>query len=84
MFGAPSMTGRVGQRQMAQLDRSYEKAKQRCVGFLDDNAVYFVGSRTSFHLAMESSPGELRRLSENEHLRFKRQSRIEGLSYGSP
>jgi len=60
----------------------YEKAKKRCVGFLDGKAVYFVGSNTSFHLAIECPPGELRRLSETEHLRFKQQSRIEGLTYG--
>lgn len=76
------MKGQVAQQQMARPDRSYEKAKERCVGFLDDKAVYFVGSNTSFHLAIEYSPGELRRLSEAEHLRFKRQSRIEGLPYG--
>jgi hypothetical protein len=60
----------------------YEKAKKQCVGILDDEAVYFVGTRTSFHLAVECSPGQFRRLSETEHLRFRRQSRIEGLCYG--
>jgi len=78
------MGGQVVRQQMAQPDRLYEKAKERCVGFLDDKAVYFVGSNTSFHLAIECSPGELRELSETEHLRFKRQSRIEGLHYGRP
>lgn len=67
---------------MVQPDCLYEKTKKRCVGFLDDKAVYFVGSNTSFHLVIECSPGELRRLSETEHLRFKQQSRIEGLPYG--
>jgi hypothetical protein len=76
------MKGQVVQQQMAQPDHLYERAKKRCVGFLDDRAVYFVGSITSFHLAIECSPGELRRLSETEHLRFKQQSRIEGLPYG--
>jgi len=69
---------------MAQPDCLYERAMKRCVGFLDGEAVYFVGSNSSFHLAIECSPGELRRLSETEHLRFKRQSRIEGLHYGRP
>jgi len=63
-------------------DSPYEMAKKRCVGILDGRAVYFVGSRSSFHLAIETSPGELRSLSEAEHLRFKKQSRIEGLNYG--
>jgi hypothetical protein len=67
---------------MKQPDRPCEKIAKRCVGSLDDEAVYFVGSRVGFHLAVECSPGELRRLSEAEHLRFKRQSRIEGLPYG--
>jgi len=67
---------------MAQRDLLCEKITKRCVGSLDNEAVYFVGSRMGFHLAVESSPGEFRRLSEAEHLRFKRQSRIEGLPYG--
>ena len=78
----PSMHKQAVRQQMTQSDNLYEKAKKRCVGSLDDDAVYFVGSRTSFHLAIEYSPGEFRRLSETEHLRFKRQSRVEGLSYG--
>jgi hypothetical protein len=68
--------------QMIEPDRLCEKTKKRCVGSLNDEPVYFVGSRTSFHLAVESSPGVFRRLSEAEHLRFKRQSRIEGPLYG--
>ena len=67
---------------MAQSDRLYEQTKKRCVGSLDDAAVYFVGSCMGFHLAIECSPGEFRRLSEIDHLRFKRQSRIKGLHYG--
>jgi len=67
---------------MTPSDRLYEKAKKRCVGSLDDEAVYFVGSRMGFHLAVEYSPGEFRKLSETEHLRFRQQSRIEGLCYG--
>ncbi|MBN1857874.1 hypothetical protein JW848_01575 [Candidatus Bipolaricaulota bacterium] len=63
-------------------DQLYATRTNRCVGSLDDAAVYFVGSRLGFHLAIESSPGEFRRLSETEHLRFRQQSRIEGLSYG--
>jgi hypothetical protein len=66
---------------MTQTDCQYEKVKKRCVGSLDDVAVYFVGSRMGFHLAIEESPGEFRRLSESEHLRFKQQSRIKGLPY---
>jgi len=76
------MEGQVIQQQMVQPDCLYEKAKERCVGFLDDKAVYFVGSKSSFRLVIECSPGELRGLSETEHLRFKQQSRIEGLPYG--
>ena len=68
---------------MTQSDRLYEKAKKRCVGSLDHAAVYFIGSCVGFHLAVEYSPGEFRRLSDIDHLRFKRQSRIEGLRYGS-
>lgn len=64
---------------MTQTDRQYQNAKKRCVGSLDEVAVYFVGSCVGFHLAIEDSPGEFRRLSESEHLRFKRQSRIKGL-----
>lgn len=67
---------------MADTDRQYEKVKKRRVGFLDDVAVYFVGSRMGFHLAIEDSGGEFRTLSESEHLRFKQQSRIKGLPYG--
>jgi len=67
---------------MTSADGSYERAKERCVGFLGGEAVYFDGSHTSFHLVIECSPGEFRRLSETEHLRFKAQSRIEGVSYG--
>lgn len=63
-------------------DHSCEKAKKRCVGTLDGDAVYFVGSRVGFHLAIEDSAGEFRRLSESEHVRFKRQSQIKGLVYG--
>ena len=68
---------------MTQTERQYENAKKRRVGFLNDAAVYFVGSRIGFHLAVEDSPGELRRLSESEHLRFKQQSRVKGLPYGT-
>jgi len=68
---------------MTQSDRPNEKAKRRCVGSLDGHDVYFVGSRMGFHLAIESPPGVFRKLSEAEHLRFKLQSRIDGLSYGS-
>ena len=67
--------------QMTQFDRLYQKTKKRCVGSLDSDAVYFVGSRMGFHLAIEYSPGEFRRLSEGEHLRFKRQSRLKGVHY---
>lgn len=67
--------------QMAQCDRLYQKTKKRCVRSLDSDAVYFVGSSMGFHLAIEYSPGEFRRLSEGEHLRFKRQSRLKGLHY---
>lgn len=69
-------------QQMTPSDDLHEKAKKRCVGILDDEAVYFVGTRTSFHLAIECSRGQFRSLSETEHLRFRRQSRIEGLCYG--
>jgi len=62
-------------------DRPCEKIAKRCVGSLDDEAVYFVGSSMGFHLAIECSPGEFRKLSETEHLRFKRQSRIKGFHY---
>jgi len=65
--------------QMTQSDRLYQKTKKRCVGSLDSDAVYFVGSRMGFHLAIECPPGEFRRLSEAEHFRFKQQSRLEGL-----
>ena len=65
-------------------DRRLEKAKKRHVGALDGNVVYFVGSRMGFHLAIECTPGVLRRLSEEEHLRFRLQSRIDGLDYESP
>jgi len=67
---------------MTPSDFLYKKAKERCVGILDGDAVYFVGTRTSFHLAIECSPGRFRRLSETERSRFRRQSRIDGLSYG--
>ena len=69
-------------QQMTPFDDQYERAKKRCVGILGDEAVYFVGTRTSFHLVIECSPGQFRRLSETEHLRFRKQSRIEGLCYG--
>ena len=62
-------------------NRQYDRAKERCVGVLDGVNVYFVGSRSSFHLAIESSPGVLRLLSETEHSRFRCQSRIEGINY---
>lgn|GEM_PF-5706696 len=65
-------------------DRRLEKAKKRCVGALDGQAIYFVGSRVGFHLAIERAPGVFRRLSEKEHLRFRLQSRVDGLDYGSP
>ena len=68
--------------QMTQPDRLTEKTRERCVGTLNDEAVYFVGTRTSFHLAIECSPGLFRRLSEAEHRRFKQQSRVEGIHYG--
>ncbi len=64
---------------MTQVDRLYQKTKKRCVGSLDGDAVYFVGSSMGFHLAIECPPGVFRRLSEAEHLRFKRQSRLKGL-----
>jgi len=66
---------------MTEPDCTNEKTKRRRVGFLGEKGVYFVGSRTSFHLEIEFSPGEFRRLSEAEHLRFKRQSRIDGVHY---
>ena len=69
-------------QQMTLSDDLCERAKKRCVGILADEAVYFVGTRTSFHLAIECSPGQFRRLSETEHLRFRKQNRIEGLCYG--
>lgn len=69
-------------RQIELSDALCEKTKKRCVGSLDDKAVYFIGSRSGFHLAVECFPGEIRRLSEMEHLRFKRQSRVAGLCYG--
>jgi len=71
----------AGRQQMTPSDRPYERTKKRCVGSLDGMAVYFVGSRVGFHLAIEYSPGEFHRLSEPDHLRFKRQSRIEGHHY---
>jgi hypothetical protein len=55
--------------------------RRRCVGSLNDEPVYFIGSRTSFYLAVEFSPGRFRRLSDTEHMQFKRQSRIEGIYY---
>ena len=67
---------------MTKRNRPIEQTKSRCVGILDEAAVYFVGTRTSFHLAVESAPGVLRRLTDEEHLRFKQQSRIAGLCYG--
>jgi len=72
---------RVPQPQMTRSDCPIERTRKRCVGSLDDEAVYFVGSRTSFYLVIEFSPGRFRRLSDTEHLRFKRQSRIEGIHY---
>ena len=81
MSGA-SVKGQVGKQQMAKPDCAYEKAKERYVGSLNGKPVYFTGSRTSFKLVIEYSPGELRSLSEAELLRFRRQSRIEGLPYG--
>lgn len=77
-----STESQVMQQQMAQSDSLHDRAKERCVGFLDGEGVYFVGSRTSFHLVVECSPGVFRRLTEAEHLRFRRQSRIEGINYG--
>ena len=70
--------------QMTQIGLLYQKMKKRCVGSLDSDAVYFVGSCMGFHLAIESSPGKFRRLSEAEHLRFKRQSRLKGLHCWDP
>jgi len=67
---------------VTQSERLHERAKKRCVGSLDGHAVYFVGSSLGFHLAIECASGAFRRLSETEHLRFKLQSRIDGLSYG--
>jgi|GEM_PF-2185981 len=55
--------------------QKYARAKKRCVGSLDGNAVYFVGSIVGFYLVIESAPGLLRKLSEEEHLQFKVQSR---------
>ena len=69
-------------RQVDLSDALCEKTKKRCVGSLDEKAVYFIGSRSGFHLAVECFPGQIRRLSEMEHLRFKRQSRVAGLCYG--
>jgi len=70
------------QQQIAQSDSFHNRPKERCVGFLDGEGVYFVGSRTSFHLALECSPGVFRRLTDAEHLRFRHQSRVDGISYG--
>ncbi len=71
----------AARQEMTLSDRLHESAKKRRVGSLDDEAVYFVGSGMGFHLAIEYSPGEFRRLSEPDHLRFKLQSRIEGHHY---
>jgi len=76
-----SMHKPVDLQQMTPSDRPHERTKKRCVGSLDGMAVYFVGSRVGFHLVIEYSPGEFHRLSESDHLRFKRQSRIEGHHY---
>jgi hypothetical protein len=77
------MRREMAHRQMtAASDILCEKTKKRRVGALDDKAVYFIGGRMGFHLALEISPGQIRRLSEIEHLRFKKQSRREGLCYG--
>ena len=67
---------------MAQDEIPCARAKKRRVGFLDKQPVYFVGSGAGFYLAVESTLGGVRRLSDAEHLRFKQQSRIEDLPYG--
>jgi len=80
----PAEDAKEGARpQAASSDTLCERTKNRCVGSLDDKAVYFVGSRSGFHLAVECSPGRIRRLSEVEHVRFKTQSRVAGICYGS-
>jgi hypothetical protein len=61
---------------------SIDRTKWRCVGSLDDEPVYFIGSRVGFHLVIERAPGVLRRLTDGEHARFKQQSRVEGIDYG--
>ena len=79
----PSKDTRSSDKQTTSSDCRREKAKRRCVGALDSHAVYFVGSRMGFHLVIEHSPDAFRQLSEEEHLRFKLQSRIDGLNYGT-
>jgi|GEM_PF-6255714 len=80
----PARDDAEGRRPRTRSDRAcreYLKTKSRCVGSLGGRAVYFVGSRVGFHLAIESPSGEFRRLTEAEHLRFKRQSRLKGVHY---
>ncbi len=66
---------------MTRPDCPIEKTKKRCVGSLNDEPVYFIGSRIGFYLAIEFPPGRFRQLSDMEHLQFKRQSRIRGIYY---
>jgi len=67
---------------MTGIDGANANTERRCVGSLDRRPVYFSGTRTSFHLLVEYLPGKFRRLTDAEHLRFRHQSRVDGISYG--
>ena len=52
--------------------------KNRRVGSLDGELVYFIPApNKSFYLVIESSPRHFRKLTDEEHRRFREQSRVQ-------
>ena len=59
-----------------------ELIKTRRVGSLGGELVYFIPARgKSFYLVIESSLLHFRKLTDEEHQRFMKQSRVEGAYY---
>ncbi len=79
---AEGNSGLLLDRGQSMKKNSAELIKERPVGLLYGEPVYFVprGGK-SFHLVIESLPGHFRQLTDDEHRRFKEQSRVEGTYY---
>jgi len=59
-----------------------ELIRKRCVGSLYGEPVYFIPrDGKTFYLVIESRPRHFRQLTDDEHRRFKEQSRVEGPYY---